>query len=1119
MPTLTLGIDASRARAGAREFQRAAKDAGDAARDASEQVRGLEDRLKSNAAKVTESGAALRRARIVFGESSSEVARLSAEYERFGRSLTKSQIAIVDATERATSARRRYVDSIKAGIEAERLGSARGRPSGGVEAIRSVGALGTSLGPIGGQVASFTLQAEGAGAAIGGIAGVAGLSSTALLGLGAAFTATAAVTAAAISANLDFERSLKGLNALLDSSSQLEERRQSIYAQSYRSGQSTEEVARAQEIITRQFRGDAAAIEAVTRASESFAAATGTQVSAAAQVLAQAIDGFKIKADDAGEAVSRLFTSARAGNQEFLPFAGALGTLGDEARAAGVGFGQLSVVLARASSETNLGEATSAMRRFLIALTDETDPATQKLRALGAQFERLPDGSRDLAQAIGEIQRVTGGKAEVLSGIFGNRDFPTVFAALSTDLGQVAGAAKVARSEVDALNAAIGRQENSNASRFDKVKSSTSAAFSEFGGELLSGESLIPGVGIVNGFEKILSVVRSLGSEVERVAESTQSIKPPVVAEFEKLRASVAQLNAGPVDAPLAGESKERDRARASYRAFSDEILRLKPIGFPIDVAIEKETAEVRDAFESIRRAASIEATPVDVAEAVSQIDALDGATRRLEASNKSRSAALDAENEKVLAGRSAADQLIKSIEAEGAAIGLTSRELAGLRVVRDAERVASSTGIALKDSEIQKLKDLALANFDAAAASKLRSEAEARSSIAQKSYSGYVDSLREQVQLLKLTEQGLTEQEIAISEGVRRAQELADAFREAQLAAGADPRTVANLIPDQSATIGQVRTLVEEIERLKSITTEDPIAKYGAFVPEPKEREQLGPEYDQGASDAFSRLQDLQGGLSRERELLGLSSDERERALFLRDAENEAIRAGIQDREGLIAEMGREFEEFQKLRGLDQLGKDVGQSLASGFEDAIFQAKSFNGAIRDIGREIAQLAFRQAVTGPLSNSLGSLFGGLFGGLGGGAGAGAGGAPPSGGGGIFARGGVFERGSVVPFAQGGVFERSRLVPFAAGGIFDQPTYFPMSQGRTGMMGEAGPEAIMPLTRGPDGKLGVRSDGSGSSSSVSNVSNTTSVSMTVVAKDADSFRRSSRQITSDLKRRL
>ena len=32
---------------------------------------------------------------------------------------------------------------------------------------------------------------------------------------------------------------------------------------------------------------------------------------------------------------------------------------------------------------------------------------------------------------------------------------------------------------------------------------------------------------------------------------------------------------------------------------------------------------------------------------------------------------------------------------------------------------------------------------------------------------------------------------------------------------------------------------------------------------------------------------------------------------------------------------------------------------------------------------------------------------------------------------------------------------------------------------SGLMGEAGPEAIMPLTRGPDGKLGVRSQGSGS----------------------------------------
>lgn len=64
---------------------------------------------------------------------------------------------------------------------------------------------------------------------------------------------------------------------------------------------------------------------------------------------------------------------------------------------------------------------------------------------------------------------------------------------------------------------------------------------------------------------------------------------------------------------------------------------------------------------------------------------------------------------------------------------------------------------------------------------------------------------------------------------------------------------------------------------------------------------------------------------------------------------------------------------------------------------------------------------------------------------------------------------------LVTSAQGNVFAGGRLVPFASGGIVSSPTYFPM-RGGTGLMGEAGPEAIMPLSRGSDGRLGVRASG-------------------------------------------
>lgn len=64
---------------------------------------------------------------------------------------------------------------------------------------------------------------------------------------------------------------------------------------------------------------------------------------------------------------------------------------------------------------------------------------------------------------------------------------------------------------------------------------------------------------------------------------------------------------------------------------------------------------------------------------------------------------------------------------------------------------------------------------------------------------------------------------------------------------------------------------------------------------------------------------------------------------------------------------------------------------------------------------------------------------------------------------------------LIPSANGNAFGPSGVIPFANGGIVNEPTLFKFSQG-TGLMGEAGQEAIMPLKRGPDGKLGVSGSG-------------------------------------------
>ncbi|MGB3500334.1 MAG: phage tail tape measure protein [Mesorhizobium sp.] len=160
-------------------------------------------------------------------------------------------------------------------------------------------------------------------------------------------------------------------------------------------------------------------------------------------------------------------------------------------------------------------------------------------------------------------------------------------------------------------------------------------------------------------------------------------------------------------------------------------------------------------------------------------------------------------------------------------------------------------------------------------------------------------------------------------------------------------------------------------------------------------------------------------------------------------------------------------------LSELEDMAKSFGSQMTGALKAAVIGGRELDDILRKVALNLAGSALNQGLA-PLQGMIGSAFSALRG--------------------------------AMPFANGGV--PGRVTPFAAGGIVAQPTYF--QAGRSlGVMGEAGAEAIMPLQRTADGKLGVAASGGGG------VGQT--IVFNVSTPDAGSFRKSEAQLATMLAR--
>ncbi|KMW56585.1 Gene Transfer Agent tail tape measure [Candidatus Rhodobacter oscarellae] len=179
-----------------------------------------------------------------------------------------------------------------------------------------------------------------------------------------------------------------------------------------------------------------------------------------------------------------------------------------------------------------------------------------------------------------------------------------------------------------------------------------------------------------------------------------------------------------------------------------------------------------------------------------------------------------------------------------------------------------------------------------------------------------------------------------------------------------------------------------------------------------------------------------------------------------------------------LTQEVSRNGEESRRAADSYRISSDtISNQVSRAFRGLIQDGDKLSDVLRNLALSISEATFAAAIE-PVADHIGSGISGFVNGL-------------------------------LGFRDGGAFAQGRVMPFARGGVVSSPVTFPM-RGGMGLMGEAGPEAIMPLSRGPDGKLGVRAGGGG---------RPVSVVMNIQTPDVEGFRRSQSQVAAQMSRAL
>ncbi len=164
-----------------------------------------------------------------------------------------------------------------------------------------------------------------------------------------------------------------------------------------------------------------------------------------------------------------------------------------------------------------------------------------------------------------------------------------------------------------------------------------------------------------------------------------------------------------------------------------------------------------------------------------------------------------------------------------------------------------------------------------------------------------------------------------------------------------------------------------------------------------------------------------------------------------------------------------------EQVKALNEEANILSKSMSSAFDQIVVKGRDVESVFKSLALGISKQSFQKAIM-PAEAGLGSTLG-------------------------FDVGGIFK--SIFGFAKGGAFPGG-----VGGGGIGSAIGFPLGGGNFGVAGEAGPEAILPLSRGANGELGVRSSGGGGP---------VNVTINIATPDVEGFRRSEGELAASLQR--